>query len=550
MVLLSALLSSLGVAGASAPAREPNYFIFTLMGQEALGRESNDFASMPKLVMPDVAYDWVVNKSIAEIKKQFGEQHAGQPRYVGFSLSLTPILNLKPEKIKAQVNHALDLAERNNLPVLFHTDDQHEWWQNPQLSKNPQMVEWSDFPAPGKTQGTMVPDHWLHWADPPTVYPAGPPCFACPAFREVLAKRLRECVAEPIVQRVKIWRGQGKEFLFAGIVAGNETSVPDFSFGFDGYEGDPAAATGLDKTKNPPVTVRMSRQDLVPIGYHSLYAMGYTRESLERLAAEQHKSLSEIVKTLLFQVAHDYAEFQDKTLYQAGVPRERIYTHFTSTNYTLGNYQKHVREMELRQNPTGLPGSDNLSPPVTSAVNRYSRPGFTVVRNAVDLKELVAQLRRAGAPDEGMSWAVVESYPTTMQPGRPQTEAEYAEYLGALVANGAKVVSCYGWNMDGSTYAVKGSGVIPAVSKWLAGQSLPKSWSRSADASQGERIQSKMMKLQQEARKLIESGHDPHPVKAVLDSFESEFQTLVHAGRMADAEAALDRAIARLQAMP
>jgi len=48
---------------------------------------------------------------------------------------------------------------------------------------------------------------------------------------------------------------------------------------------------GLDSTHNPPIKVRMSKEEMVPIGYHSLYALGYDRQSIERRAQAQHKSV-------------------------------------------------------------------------------------------------------------------------------------------------------------------------------------------------------------------------------------------------------------------
>ena len=537
-----ALIAAFWTAATFAAVGEPNYVVFSIMGPQTLGP-----VNVNGIVQPESVWDSIERTSVEEIRKAFGEQHAGQQRYVGFSVSLTPTLNLQPDQLKAQVVRALDLAERNNIPVFLHLDDQHFWWANPALSRNSEMVEWSDFPKPGESHGPVVPRYWLNWGDPAAVYPASPPCFACPAFRTAISKRLKECVAEPIALRLQRWREQRKDYLFAGVASGNETQVPDFSGGYDGYAGKPGEAAGSDMTQNPPVKVRMSREDMVPIGYHSLYAMGYSRQSIERLAQAQHTSVNRIVQDLLFKVAHDYAEVQAKTLWQSGLPKERIYTHFTSTNHSLKVYRDRLKESEDRSRA----GSGNLSPPVESSVNPYSRPGFTVVRSAVDLNELVAQLRKAHAPETGKTWAVVESYACTGQPGISQTEKQYEEYLGGLVAHGAKVVNVYGWNINdppNNPYSVKHSGVIPAVKKWLSGERLPSTWFCSGEVGQMTAIHSKLPKLQQAARDLVGRGGDPRRISAVLDSFQSEFEPLVKAGKLSEAVAAIDRAIARLEA--
>ncbi len=541
---LVALLTAFWVAGASAAvASEPTYVIFAIMGPQGLGAEN-----INGIVMPESTWRSREDGSVEEIRRQFGQQRAGQQRYIGFSVALLPTLNLSPAQLKAEVVHALDLAEQKNIPVFFHLDDQHFWWLNHELSQNPETQEWSDFPKAGQTQGPVVPRYWLNWGDPPSVYPTAPPCFACHLFRASVAQRVKECVAEPVVQRLNDWRKQGKDYLFAGVASGNETQVPDFSRGYDGYAGKPGDATGLDSTRRPPVRVQISKEDMVPIGYHSLYALGYNRQSIEHLAQVQHSSVNKITKALLYKVAHDYAEFQAKTLNQAGVPKNRIYTHFTSTNHTLKGYEDRVKEYEDRTAPSGVEGSDNLSPPIESSLNQYSRPGFTVVRSGVDLNELVAKLRKVSSPEGGRAWAVVESYACAGQPGIPQTKEQYEQYLGGLIAHGAKVVNVYGWNIDNnSPYAVKRSGVVPAVKKWLSGERLSPAWFRSDDISRAAAIQAKLAKMQQIARDLVGHGRDPHQIKAVLDSFQNEFEPLVHAGRLAEAEAALDRAIARLQ---
>jgi hypothetical protein len=544
---LVALIAALWIASAPAAVSEPTYVSFSITGPLALGPQI-----INGIVQPESVWYSTEKDSVEEMKREFGEQHAGQQRYIAFSVCLTQTLNLKPDQLKAEVVRGLNLAERNSIPVFFHLDDEHFWWASPELSRNPEMQEWTDFPKGGQTYGPVLPRYWLNWGDPAHVYPAPFPCFACHAFRGAMAKRWKECVAEPIVERLNAWKKQGKDYLFAGVASGNETRVPDFSRGYEGYIGKPGEEAGMDMTQSPPIKVHMSREEMVPLGYHSLYAMGYDQQSIDRQAQAQHKSVKRMVHELMYQIAHDYAEFQAKTLNQAGLPKERIYTHFTSTNYTHKSFADSVKELE-EQPSSGRAGSDNLAPPMVSSVNPYSRPGFTVVRSGVDLNELVAQLRQAGAPEGGKAWAVVESYACTGQPGVRQTEQQYKEYLGGLLAHGAKVVNVYGWNVGNSNspYAASRSVAVPAVKKWLAGERLPSTWFHSDENSQQVTvIRAKLAKMQQTAHDLVGRGHDPRPIQAIVESFQSEFEPLAKAGKIAEAEAAIDRAIARLEAQP
>lgn len=518
-----------GLGPSKVSDAEPDYVIFSIMGTGMDPNESTE------------TEDYKIRISLEELKGEFGRQRRGKGRYVGFSVVLFPTLNLKLEQLKSRVIFALDAAERNEVPVFFHLDDEHFWFKSPELWQNPEMVEWSTFPKPGETRGPVVPRYWLDWGDPPSVFPMPFPCFQSPALRAEMGKRLK-CIAEPIAQRLEDWSQQGKEYLFAGVASGNETRIPDYRHGYTSYVGNPEEAQGRDVTQTPPKMVRMRQDELVPLGYHSLYARGYDQQSIERLARERGKNEDQVVLELLDEVAHDYAEFQAKTLNEAGIPKERIYTHFSSTGRPA---QPEVTKISLKnRQPGSLGGSCNLPPPVEAAVNNYSRPGFTIVHDSVNLKDLAAQLGKAHAAQEGGAWAAVESYVTTAQPGLPQTEDQYEEYLGGLLSHGAKVVNVYGWNIPlaaKSPYAVKSSGVIPVVKRWLAGAHLPDTWERSMQAVS---IQAKMAQFQEAIREAANRGSNPGPV---VKSVQKEIEPLIRAGKYAEAEAALDRAIVQLQ---
>jgi len=288
----------------------------------------------------------------------------------------------------------------------------------------------------------------------------------------------------------------------------------------------------------------MAPEEMLPTGYHALHALGYDQAAVERLAAERGTSVEETVEALLADVARDYAEFQAKTLSESGIPADRLYTHFTSSARSTR------RGFESRPDATGRAGSGNLPPPVAASVNRYSRPGFTIARSGVDLDELVAQLAKAGAPNEGKTWAVVESYATTAQPGVPQNEAQYAEYLGGLFGHGAQVVNVYGWNIPWiarSPYRIKSSGVVPTVKKWLSGAELPAGWSGAGEQARIAAIRTKMERLDGAARRAVSRGRNPLAIRWTFWRFQNRFEPLMRASRYEDAEALLDRVLADLE---
>jgi hypothetical protein len=512
-----------------ADAAEPDYVIFSIMGNGMNPTESTERAEDK------------IRISVEEMREKFGRQLPGKERYVGFSEVLFPTLNVTPEELKSRVVFALDAAERNEVPVFFHLDDEHFWFKSPALWQNPEMVEWSAFPKPGETHGPIVPRYWLDWGNPAHVYPAPFPCFQSPAFRAEMGQRLK-WIAEPIAQRLKDWSKQGKEYLFAGVASGNETRIPDYRHGYTSYVGNPEEAQGLDATQTPHKMVRMRQDEIVPLGYHSLNALGYDQKSIERQAQERGLSVDQVVLELLDKVAHDYAEFQARALNEAGIPKERIYTHFSSIGRPAQAGVMNI--LEKYRQPGSLPGSCNLSPPVEAAVNNYSRPGFTIVHDTVSLKDLVTALGQAHAAQEGRAWAAVESYVTTAQPGVQQTEQQYGEYLGGLMSHGAKVVNVYGWNIPleaNSPYAVKSSSVIPVAKKWLEGAHLPDTWERSTRTAS---LKVKMAQFQEAIREVASHGGNPAPV---VESVKKELDPLVREGKLAEAEVVLDRAITQLQ---
>src|SRR5271163_1895227 len=99
---LVALIATLWVAAASAAVHEPTYVVFSIMGPQVLGPRI-----INGIVQPESVWDATEKGAVEEMRKEFGEQHAGQQRYSGFSICLTPTLNLKPDQLKAQVVRAL-----------------------------------------------------------------------------------------------------------------------------------------------------------------------------------------------------------------------------------------------------------------------------------------------------------------------------------------------------------------------------------------------------------------------------------------------------------
>lgn len=541
-LLASMLFTQMGVCADS----EPRYVLFQYQGMEG---------DMP--VLPDLP------AFVAELKEQFGASPADAVRHVGFTPGLISSLNLPVEALRSRVNQALDVAEQTGMPVFFHMDDMHFWWQRKDLHSDPECIEWSDFPVLGKEQGPVIERYWLNWGSF-IVFPAPPPNFESPRFKEDVKKHLAEGMGKPIVERLARWKITGKGYLFAGIAVGNETETPyDLRPLLDTPAG--AEPTGQDVSQGQPKEVKMRRDEMVRGGFHALQMRGYTREKVEGLATEKGKTYDEVISELRHEVAHDYTEFRSRILHEAGVPRERIYTHFVSSMRSF--IAKHMGGIMV-----------DRFPDIKYSVNSYSRPGYTLTRNTTDLVDLSAKLKEARSTvgnDMGTAWAGVETYCTTEQPGRPQTREEYEAYLGGLFAHDMCLINVYGWNVpqtgEGSQFSVKNApGVIEAIQNWISGKALPTDWvgepSTVPDAVQphtpGSPPQSptanlhgnmpspsllqKVQGLEQRVQAWVISGGDPKKFQPLAQQLGS----LLQAGNQVEAEKVADQILAIVSTAP
>ncbi len=79
------LIAALCLSGSSSAVSESPYVTFVIMGPQGFGP-----SIINGIVQPEALWHSTKNNSVEEIKKVLGEQHDGQPRYVGFSVALTP----------------------------------------------------------------------------------------------------------------------------------------------------------------------------------------------------------------------------------------------------------------------------------------------------------------------------------------------------------------------------------------------------------------------------------------------------------------------------
>ena len=490
--LLALLFTGSGTqvqARARGAAGEPDYLIFQLStdqlgtdrGFEGLGRE---------------------------VKAEFGAQPAGSPRYVGFGVALltfkTPI-----EEMRGMVTRALDLAEETGLPVFIELDDMNFM---PEYS-DASMVEWTAFPKPGETHGPRAKYYWLNWGNWQALPP--PPNFESQAIRQEISKRLKKGVLPPLLERLARWKKQKRQHLFAGVCVGWETGIPEYrSF---------RQINLLPRDKGKQVTMTAEEQG-EQLGYASLHARGWTQQKIEEKARQSGQSVEDVTTDLLFQVIHDYAAFWAKTVHDAGIPKDRIYTHGVSWE-SLPDTEQH--------SPRLWAGKSSRIPPLWVSINPYSRPGYTVGSGMFEPKGMVRLLRAASATD---GWGGVEAYVRGVE-----SETAFGGYLRQLFDNGAQLVDIWGWTAPGTPYDPKRApGALRAVHTWLEGKELPLTPAPGAlPPGIAPSLQEKLKRLGGLFERQYMEGANMQPVNDLM----RDFQPLLEQQKFAEAEALVDRAL-------
>jgi hypothetical protein len=492
MFFVAGLLGRLASAKTAPQSRpiEPQYIIFQL------GQDTKDFDTL-----------------LPEIKAEFGSRPSGRPRYVGFGIALMT-LKTPLEELRKQVVHALDLAEQTGLPVLIKLDDMNF---TPEYT-DPTMVEWTGFPKPGETQGPVAKHYWLNWGNWMALPP--PPNFESPAFRHDVETRLKEAVLPPVVERLAKWKETNRSDLFAGIVVGWETGIPEYR---------PLRKAVLlphDEQRN----ITMSEDERgEQLGYAALYFGGWTQQKIEQRARESGKTPDDVVTELLFGVIHDYTAFWAKTVHDAGIPKERIYTHGVAWESLP---------------PSKLPGTwmanSSRVPPIWVSVNNDSRPGYTAGAGQFDPFGMTRLLRGSEVTD---GWGAVEAYVRGVE-----SEAAFGQYLRDLFGTGAELIDIFGWTAPNSPYdPKKAPGALRTIHVWLEGKELP---SAAAQVEPGagataptvpRSLQQKMDRLQALVQQLQQQGVDLQPVGEIMQSF----QPLMEQQKYNEAEVLLDRALKR-----
>ncbi|KLU06775.1 hypothetical protein RISK_001089 [Rhodopirellula islandica] len=350
---------------------------------------------------PDQGPGRDVEANVRSMARRFDPMPASSKRMVAYGVQQLRILSRSSDVIRKDVEQALDLAERTGIPVFLHLDSCYGWGADDTLPagdqpaalfwQHPEMREWDRFPV-GDELPDRIPRPWFNWG--PWCSPAPAiPAFGSPALADFASSQLDEGVLSPLVARLKRWRSENREHLFAGINVAWEAHLPDFSDPLLQHLIDRENGVVRAEAPRSAKGIEMDRSFLgKQLGNASLHWRGWDEERLVKAAKQEGISRDEKFRQLCYLAIHDYMETLARTCHERGLPSDRVYTHIVAL-------------------ATVKPAS-TTRPPIWTAVNPYSTPGFTMDNQGgakFNLQKLIQQIRQA-SQTEPVRFGVVESY--------------------------------------------------------------------------------------------------------------------------------------------
>jgi len=452
------------VNDASALSSETRYLLFQIFTRGNV--ESNAWPNFP----PQGQIESLVNDIIARIGATGDNKNK-------LGICLGPLsLNNSDDEVRALIAQGFDLARKKNIAVAFHIDDHIFWEKRGDLINDKANIEWVDW------NGKASTGRRLDWGPKPTK--VGPQmCFNSPAIKKAVDQRAR-LIGSEIKRQVDQLKAQKREDLFAGIIAGWETMI------------------GPDYETNHWT------------GYHALTNVGLVSGSS---ALQCDVQLVKLVK--------EYIEMWSGGLEQAGISRDKIYSHIAFTPQGLGV----VRGMTYPQQ-VGF-----AIPSV--AFSSFYRPGFSTYPLEDSLDQIHNELSRRGNPP----WISAEG--TNVVPNGMSGEATMESYLAKMFNHGAVMVNVFSWGIGGEPErnknmfrrATENTEALSAYKKFLSGQSL-KEVPRSQTGFSPVLFREKIARIQKLVPEWVNKTHRPDLIKPKMEQLDklikaNDFQ---HAAPIAD----------------
>ncbi|MDO8517927.1 MAG: hypothetical protein Q7S26_01370 [bacterium] len=377
-------------------------------------------------------------KAIDKIVDAIGERGDHVKRQLGIMFG-PYTFDMTDAQVRQSIDDAFAIAEEKDVAVGFHIDDSMFWAARKDLWSVKDNVEWSDW------KGTIVPHRIIGWvANGANDFLAPPMCYNSPVIIAEVKRLTTEVMGPEIVKGVAHLKSINKEYLFAGVIAGWETHIQD--------EGGIYYGT---------------------YGYCALHNLGYS-------ANNPPKDFD----TALAGVVNDWIVLWTKGLYDAGIPREKVYTHIA-----YGGEQTYGQ--------TASSHDFNKQNPHSTAFNDYSYPGFSIYGTGF-YSGLYKLLDANGGGPWGIAEGTAVGLGNSFNASDTTSASPMEGYLAGAFNHGAIYVDVFGWGDQGSAFdkATTGTSSIAAYQKFLRGETLIEApVSASSDTSPASKIKKVMADL-------------------------------------------------------
>ncbi|MGH6842436.1 MAG: hypothetical protein ACREDV_10155 [Methylocella sp.] len=343
-------------------------------------------------------------------------------RLLGFSVG--PIaMDEDEDDARSVIRDAFDVALATDMAVAVHLDDYMFWgqarWPDGRLLREIEGTsEWADAlgtPAPGLDIG------WL-----PGVKLAPQMCYENPQVKDFVTYWTRDVVGSEVKKQVDRLVEAGKPYLFAGVIVGWESNLAH--------------------------------------GYCSLSNLGYS-------AAKPPDDFDRERERVLQRHIERFA----KGVYDAGIPRDMIFTHLGPISQRgYDDLLERVGREKVRE----IDQSTALRA-FWTAFNNYSSPGFSGYLDERRFEDIYEAVQAHGRG----SWAMTEgTNGTPMQGGWTRSALSWETYLARNFNHGAKLVNLFagfqGPTQEGATSPTESKEALAAYRKFLRGDRLVESETR------------------------------------------------------------------------
>lgn len=422
-----------------------------------------------------------------------GVRGDGASRQLGFAVG--PIaFDHTDEEVRRTIRESFRIAREKDVAVALHLDLSMFWKRLDVLWRKPANIEWLGW------DGTPSTGRKIDWGRPLKLAPQM--CLNSDEIRETARRRARDVVGASVVEELLRLRAEGREHLFAGVIAGWETQL------------------GRDFDTDHPV------------GYCALANRGFSAANPPADPDAEREA-----------VLREYVELWTGELAAAGVDRDKLYSHVAFVPRVVFEGWKRSRA-DLAQ--TSYAEAVHFAPPRV-AFGSHHHPGFSTYPAPGIFDEIYGALRERGSPP----WASSEGTNCVIG-GRPgDSGVDMEGYLAKMFNHGATLVNLFAWGVGGEAgrsnpfrQATEERDALAAYSRFLRGEPLRERIQEPIISPDG--VAAKMHEVREALPAWLRAGGSP----ARVDPLMREFQGHIQAGRLREADRVADELLALVAERP